>query len=108
GTAMRFLTAYFACKNNAEVTLTGSTRMHERPIYVLVNALRKLGANITYLQKDGYPPLNIKGSNLKSSLIEIEANVSSQFISALLLIAPKLDDGLQLKLIGEKTSVPYI
>ena len=108
GTAMRFLTAYFASKENFEVVLTGSERMKNRPVKILVDALRILGANIQYLEKEGYPPLKIIGKKLKENFVEIEGNVSSQYISALLLIAPKLPNGLKLKFKGEVTSIPYI
>ena len=108
GTAMRFLTAYFAIQPNSEVILTGSSRMKERPIHILVEALNNLGAQISYEEKVGFPPIRIKGTELQKSKISIEANTSSQFISALLLVAPKLKNGLQLHLKGEITSLPYI
>lgn len=108
GTAMRFLTAYFAVKENSKIVLTGSRRMQNRPIKILVEALRELGADIRYLKKEGYPPLEITGKTLTKNFIEIEGNVSSQYISALLLIAPTLQNGLKLKFKGEVTSVPYI
>lgn len=108
GTAMRFLTAFFAVKENSEITLTGSHRMKNRPIKILVDALKRLGANIEYIGKEGYPPIKITGKKLTDSFVEIEGNVSSQYISALLLIAPSLQNGLQLKFKGEITSVPYI
>lgn len=108
GTAMRFLTAYFAIQEDREVVLTGSSRMKERPIKILVDALRQLGANITYEENEGFPPLRIKGSRLSQNRISLPADVSSQYISALLLIAPKLDNGLELLLEGKITSVPYI
>ena len=108
GTAMRFLTAYFSIQNNREVTITGSSRMKERPIKILVDALKTLGADITYLENDGFPPLKIKGKELTKSKVTLNANVSSQYISALLLIASKLENGLELTLNGQITSVPYI
>ncbi|WP_428224457.1 3-phosphoshikimate 1-carboxyvinyltransferase [Flavobacterium sp.] len=108
GTAMRFLTAYFAIQEGEEVVLTGSSRMKERPIKILVDALRQLGADIEYVEKEGYPPLRIKGKKITQNKVAISANVSSQYISALLLIAPKLDNGLELTLEGEITSIPYI
>ena len=108
GTAMRFLTAYFAIQPNREVVLTGSSRMKERPIRILVEALNSLGAQISYEEKIGFPPLRIKGRELQKSEIDMEANTSSQYISALLLIAPKLENGLKLHLKGEITSLPYI
>lgn len=108
GTAMRFLTAYFAVKKNSEIILTGSHRMKNRPIKILVDALVTLGADIQYLEKEGFPPLKIYGKNLVNDFVEINGNVSSQYVSALLLIAPTLKNGLQLKFKGEVTSVPYI
>ena len=108
GTAMRFLTAYFAIQEGKEVVLTGSSRMKERPIKILVEALKQLGAEISYEENEGFPPLKIKGKKLSQSKVSIPANVSSQYISALLLIAPKLENGLELTLEGEITSVPYI
>ncbi len=108
GTAMRFLTAYFAIQENREVVLTGSARMKERPIQVLVDALRQLGADISYEENEGFPPLRIKGKRLSKNEVTVAANVSSQYISALLLIAPKLENGLQLTLEGQITSMPYI
>ncbi len=108
GTAMRFLTAYFASQPNKEVVLTGSQRMQERPIQVLVEALRSLGADIQYVKQEGYPPLKISGKKLTKSQVSLPANISSQYISALLLIAPSLENGLELELVGKITSVPYI
>jgi len=108
GTAMRFLTAYFAAKEGREVILTGSHRMQNRPISILVDALRSIGADISYKDKEGYPPLVIKGKKLEESKLSIQGNVSSQYISALLLMAPGLDNGLEIELLGTVTSVPYI
>ena len=108
GTAMRFLTGYFASQEGKEVLLTGSSRMQERPIKVLVEALQDLGAQITYHGNHGYPPLKIKGKKLRKHKVRMPANVSSQYISALLLIAPSLENGLELELVGQITSVPYI
>ncbi len=108
GTAMRFLTAYFAVSEGSEVILTGSQRMQERPIKVLVEALEQLGAKITYEKEVGYPPIRIIGQKITSSRVSIPANVSSQYISALLLVAPKLQNGIEITLVGEITSVPYI
>jgi len=108
GTAMRFLTAFFASQEGANVTLTGSKRMQERPIKILVNALKNLGADIDYLGNRDYPPLSIKGKNLNKAKVSLPADVSSQYISALLLIASSLENGLELQLIGKITSVPYI
>ncbi len=108
GTAMRFLTAYFAIQEGKEVVLTGSNRMKERPIQILVEALQQLGAEITYEENEGFPPIKIIGKKLTQSKVSLPANVSSQYISALLLIAPKLENGLELTLEGEITSIPYI
>ncbi|MGB5321965.1 3-phosphoshikimate 1-carboxyvinyltransferase, partial [Lutimonas sp.] len=108
GTAMRFLTAYFSVKEDREVILTGSTRMQNRPISILVEALRSLGADISYEKKEGYPPLRIKGKQINQSRVKINGNVSSQYISALLLMAPGLKNGLEVELLGQVTSVPYI
>jgi len=108
GTAMRFLTAYFATQDGREVILTGSNRMKERPIQILVEALRQLGAEIAYLETEGCPPLKIKGKKLTKDKVTLKANVSSQYISALLLIASKLENGLELTLEGTITSIPYI
>ena len=108
GTAMRFLTAYFALQENREVVLTGSARMKERPIKILVDALRQLGSAITYEENEGFPPIRIKGKKLAENKVSLSANVSSQYISSLLLIAPQLENGLELTLEGEITSVPYI
>lgn len=108
GTAMRFLTAYFATQENRSVILTGSPRMKERPIKILVDALNTLGADISYLESKICPPLQVKGQKLVKSKVTLNANVSSQYISALLLIAAKLENGLELTLEGEITSVSYI
>jgi 3-phosphoshikimate 1-carboxyvinyltransferase len=108
GTAMRFLTAYFSAKEGREVLLTGSERMQNRPVKILVDALRELGAAITYKGKEGYPPLLIKGKNLTNNAVRINGNVSSQYLSALLLIAPRLSQGLHLNLVGKVTSRPYL
>ena len=108
GTAMRFLTAYFAQLEGRTLFLTGSPRMKERPIGILVDALRSLGAHIDYAEKEGYPPLKITGRKLTGSNIAIKADVSSQYITALLLIGAKLDNGLELTLEGKITSTPYI
>jgi 3-phosphoshikimate 1-carboxyvinyltransferase len=108
GTAMRFLTAYFSAKEGSNRILTGSKRMKERPIRLLVEALKSMGADIEYLEKEGYPPLQIKGSHLNSNYVELESHVSSQYISALLLLAPSLPKGLSICLLGSITSRPYI
>ncbi|WP_395077665.1 3-phosphoshikimate 1-carboxyvinyltransferase [Flavobacterium sp.] len=108
GTAMRFLTAYFAQKEGSEVVLTGSSRMQERPIEILVDALKQLGANIEYVNNYGFPPISIWGKKITKNKVNLSANISSQYISALLLVAPKLENGLELTLEGEITSIPYI
>lgn len=108
GTAMRFLTAFFAIQEGKEVLLTGSSRMKERPIKILVDALNQLGAEISYEENEGFPPIRINGKKVIHNKVSLPANVSSQYISALLLIAPKLENGLELTLEGEITSIPYI
>jgi 3-phosphoshikimate 1-carboxyvinyltransferase len=108
GTAMRFLTAYFSIQSGREVILTGSSRMKERPIKILVDALITLGADISYIENEGFPPIKIVGKKLIQNKVTLEANVSSQYISALLLLASKLEKGLELTLNGTITSVPYI
>jgi len=108
GTAMRFLTAYFAIQEGRTITLTGSKRMQERPIKILVDALKELGADISYTKNEGYPPLLINGKKLNVSNVNIQANVSSQYISALLLIGASLENGLTVNLVGELTSRPYL
>jgi len=108
GTAMRFLTAYFAVNEGRDVVMTGSGRMQERPIKILVEALGQLGVEISYEKEVGYPPIKIKGKKVTASKVTLAANVSSQYISALLLVASKLENGLELTLEGEITSIPYI
>ena len=108
GTAMRFLTAYFSQIDGREVLITGSKRMQERPIKILVDALNSIGADIRYDKKNGYPPLRIKGKKLEGGLITLPANISSQFISALIMLGPFVEKGIELKLTGEITSKPYI
>lgn len=107
GTTMRFLTAYAALQPGNKI-LTGSDRMRNRPIKILVNALHDLGAEIQYMEKEGCPPLNIKGGKLKGGKIFIDGSVSSQYLSALLMIAPKLKGGLEMHLTGKVASVPYL
>jgi 3-phosphoshikimate 1-carboxyvinyltransferase len=107
GTAMRFLTAYLAIAEG-EAVLTGSERMQQRPIGVLVEALRTLGADIDYVNKEGYPPLCVRGKKLRGGTLEVDASISSQYISALLMIAPCLSDGLTLRLKGNIASRTYI
>ena len=107
GTSMRFITAYFAATGRAK-TVTGSGRMKNRPINDLVDALNQLGANIIYLEKPGYPPIRTSGKPLSGNSVEINGNVSSQFISAMLLVAPTLPDGLTIQIKGEPVSASYI
>ena len=108
GTTFRFLTAYFACREGRSIVLTGSDRMKERPISILVEALHKLGADITYLEKKGYPPIRINGRKLNGATLSIESGVSSQYVSAILMIAPELQGELKLTLEGNIASAPYI
>lgn len=107
GTAMRFMTAFLA-SHDGEHTITGTERMQNRPIKILVDALRYLGADIQYEQKEGYPPLRIKGHTLEGGPLEVVGSISSQYISALLMIGPVLKNGLTLHLKGEIASRPYI
>ena len=108
GTAMRFLTAFFAIQDGGTTILTGSKRMKQRPIAPLVDALKNLGAEIHYIEKEGYPPIKIYGKTTTLSRVKISANISSQFITALILIGGKLENGLQIELIGKITSRPYL
>ena len=107
GTAMRFLTAYLSTVQGTHI-LTGTERMQQRPIQILVNALRELGAQIEYAGKEGFPPLRIHGTELKGNELTLKGNVSSQYISAWLMIGPVLKNGLRLHLTGEIISLPYI
>ncbi|MDE7407376.1 MAG: 3-phosphoshikimate 1-carboxyvinyltransferase [Muribaculaceae bacterium] len=108
GTAMRFLTAYFAATPGRTVTITGSERMLQRPIGPLVDALSQIGASIEYIGEQGFPPLRITGKRLKGGSVDLNASVSSQFISALLMVAPVMDSGLRIILHGDIVSRPYI
>jgi len=108
GTAMRFLTSFFAITNKKDLMLTGSKRMKERPIGELVKSLKSLGANIIYEEKFGYPPLRFNGFIQKNNFIKLKSDVSSQFISSLMMVAPIFDDGLRIKLVGKIFSKPYI
>ena len=108
GTAMRFLTAFFAISKSNDIILTGSNRMQNRPIKILVDALNILGADIKYLNKIGYPPLQIKGKEFNTDKLSLDSDVSSQYISALLLIGSSLKNGLKINLKGLITSKPYI
>lgn len=108
GTTMRFGTAYFASQPGRRVTLTGSARMKERPIHPLVDALRSLGADISYAGRDGFPPLDIRGVKIKGGRCTVDSSVSSQFVTALLLAAPSFENGIELHLSGRSVSKPYI
>ena len=108
GTAMRFLTALFAATPQLDVVITGSQRMKERPIGALVTALQAAGADISYVEKEGYPPLRIRGKQLEGGTLSLPSNISSQYVSALLMIAPTMRRGLQLELVGKVASAPYI
>ncbi len=108
GTAMRFLTAFFAVQEGRETVLTGSKRMQERPVKILVEALQQLGCEISYEKEIGYPPIRMLGKRPASNKVSLKANVSSQYISALMLIASSLPEGLVISLEGKVTSVPYI
>ena len=107
GTAMRFLTAYFATREGVTVTLDGTERMRQRPIGVLVDALRSLGARIEYLGAEGYPPLRISGTVMHGGTIEMNGGVSSQFISAVMMVLPAIGGGA-IRLVGDIVSLPYI
>jgi len=108
GTAMRFLTSLFAVTNKKNIILTGSDRMQQRPVGELVDSLKSLGADIIYEKEIGYPPLRFNGFNQTNKLIELRSDISSQFASSLMLVAPYLNDGLQIKLVGNIFSKPYI
>ena len=108
GTSFRFLTAFLANKEGEEFILTGSKRMQERPIKDLVESLLQLGSDIEYVNQVNFPPLRIKGKNISGGNIQIEGGISSQFISALLLIAPTLKNGINLSIVGELVSKPYV
>lgn len=108
GTAMRFLASYFSIQEGKTVVLTGSERMKQRPIKFLVDALREIGAEISYLEKEGFPPLKITGKKIEKNTVTISANISSQFISSLMLIGAKLENGLEIILEGKVTSKPYL
>ncbi len=107
GTCMRFLTAYFACKKG-EVELHGEERMYQRPIKILVEALQQLGADISYLGEEGFPPLKINGKQLDGGKITVDASMSSQYITSLMLVAPTFKNGLTIHLAGENNSYSYI
>ena len=108
GTAMRFMTAFLATTEHGSHLLTGTERMKHRPIGILVNALRQLGADISYEGEEGFPPLRIKGKPLSGGIIDIPGDMSSQYVSAMLMIGPVLENGLELRLKGHVISRPYI
>lgn len=108
GTAMRFLTSFYAIQEGRKTILTGSERMKQRPIKPLVDALRELGAEINYLENEGFPPIEIHGKKIEKNFVKIPANISSQFITSLLLIGASLENGLEIDLQGEITSRSYI
>ncbi|WGH25437.1 MAG: 3-phosphoshikimate 1-carboxyvinyltransferase [Candidatus Shikimatogenerans bostrichidophilus] len=108
GTVMRFLVSYFSIQKNRKVILTGSYRMRKRPIYHLVKALKEIGCDIKYLKKIGYPPIKILGKKIYKNKIKINSNISSQYITSLILIGPKLKKGLIIKLLNDKISFSYI
>jgi 3-phosphoshikimate 1-carboxyvinyltransferase len=108
GTAMRFLTAFYAIQNNKETILIGDYRMSQRPISELVNALKELGADISCVKQEGYPPLRIRGKELTGEEVSVSGSVSSQFVSALMMIAATMKDGLKIKLTGSVLSKSYI
>ena len=107
GTSMRFLAAYLSTRQG-EAILTGSERMKQRPVGPLVDALKQLGASVEYLETEGCPPLRIRGGGIHGGMIEIEAGISSQFISALMMIGPVLKGGLTINLAGDVVSSSYI
>ena len=108
GTSFRFLCSFLALQNNKEFILTGSKRLKERPMQDLIETLKKMGGKIEYLEKEGFAPIKILGTELKGGLIEIDGSISSQFISSILLISPRIKHGIQLKIKGEIVSKPYI
>jgi len=108
GTAMRFLTSFYAIQEGLEVVISGSDRMHERPIKILVDALNQLGSDISYLKEEGFPPIKIIGKKIQGNKVSIDANVSSQYITSLMLIGSSLPNGIEIQLKGTITSIPYI
>lgn len=108
GTAMRFLAAYYCINPDTDIILDGSERMHRRPIKPLVDTLKQLGADIEYLEQDGFPPLKIKGKKLMGGVVEIDTDISSQFVTALMLIAPYMENGLTINLRKNPVSMSYI
>ena len=108
GTAMRFLTAYYSSILNSSKILTGSARMKERPILILVEALNNLGADIEYIDKKGYPPIKLNGKLISKNIVTLPANVSSQYVSSLMMLGVSINEGLKIKLSTNITSLPYI
>ena len=108
GTAMRFLTSYYSSISENSKVLTGSNRMKQRPISILVDALKDLGCDIEYIDKSGFPPLKINGKNILTDSVTLPADVSSQYISSLMMLGVSLENGLKIKLSSEITSLPYI
>lgn len=108
GTAMRFLTSYYSSILNSSKILTGSTRMKERPILVLVEALNNLGADIEYIDKKGYPPIRLNGKLISNNIVTLPANVSSQYVSSLMMLGVTINKGLKIKFSTKITSLPYI
>ena len=108
GTAMRFLTSYYSSILNSSKILTGSARMKERPILILVEALNNLGADIEYLDEKGYPPIRLNGKLISKNIVTLPANVSSQYVSSLMMLGVSINEGLKIKLSTEITSLPYI
>ncbi len=108
GTAMRFLTSYYSSISENSKILTGSNRMKQRPISILIDALKDLGCDIKYIEKNGFPPLKINGKNILSNSVTLPADVSSQYISSLMMLGVSLENGLNIKLSSEITSLPYI
>ena len=108
GTAMRFLTSYYSSILNSSKILTGSSRMKERPILILVEALNNLGADIEYIDEKGYPPIRLNGKLISKNIVTLPANVSSQYVSSLMMLGVSINEGLKIKLSTEITSLPYI
>src|SRR5690606_26402772 len=108
GTAMRFLTSFYAIQEGLEVVISGSERMHERPIKILVDALNQLGSDILYLKEEGFPPIKIIGKKIQGNKVSIDANVSSQYITSLMLIGSSLPNRIEIEFKGTITSIPYI
>lgn len=108
GTAMRFLTSFYAIQEGLEVVISGSDRMHERPIKILVDALNQLGSDISCLKNEGFPPIKIIGKRIQGNKVSIDANVSSQYITSLMLIGSSLPNGIEIQLKGTITSISYI